>query len=254
MSTTDSRSLPRALADETLATLIDRLRLEEVLGPDGGPYLGLSSQTPPAPVGWVRVFHGATVQKVVNIGITVPHLGMDSHMIFAFTGAESAIPHFTLDAVLAPGMHAFHLDLIPRADLAAHLGYMDVTLGALTETFTEARQIEGLSPARLTPRQIALMSPWMLAFRATEEAFAKIRGPVSVYLQHWLGLLEKGLSPEILADLPGQELALRDRRHRASIFNPEVDPVWSRVERLVGTETGVRMREILMAQDKVRDR
>ena len=55
--------------------------------------------------------------------------------------------------------YAFHLDLIPRVDLGANLDYMNAVFNPLTGIFTEACAIEGLSPAEISPRQKALMSP-----------------------------------------------------------------------------------------------
>jgi hypothetical protein len=166
-------------------------------------------------------------------------------MIYAFTAPESPIPHFTLDAVLTGEHFAFHLDLIPRVDLGANLAYIDAIHHPLTSEFEAARRIEGLTPAQITPRQCALMSPWMLAYRADEHAFAAIHGPVSAYLEHWSRLVERGLPPELGAAFDAATLAGRDQLNRAAIFNPAVDPVWAQVERLLGAETGAHLREIL---------
>ena len=56
----------------------------------------------------------------------------------------------------------------------------------------------------------------------------------------------------VLTDLPGDVLALRDRRNRATLFNPQVDPVWLQVDRLVGAETSARIRDLLKTQEEVR--
>ena len=54
-------------------------------------------------------------------------------MIFAFSPLKSSIPHFTLDAItMGEGSNAFHLDLIPRVDMGAHLKYMDYMYGPIT--------------------------------------------------------------------------------------------------------------------------
>ena len=50
-----------------------------------------------------------------------------------------------------------------RVDLGAELEYMDETYGALTparEKYLKEHG-EGLSPAKLSLRQFAVMSPWM---------------------------------------------------------------------------------------------
>jgi hypothetical protein len=234
-------SLPQQLSLNTLEKIQTRCHMTEI----GAPYISFSSPMSPVPVGALRLFRGENVRKMVYIGLIVPSIGLDSHMIFAFTAPESPIPHFTLDSVLAGPHFAFHLDLIPRADLGANLTYMNAIFDALTPVFERARQIEGLTPAQLTPKQYALMSPWMLAYRANESAFERIQEPVNAYLEHWFHLVEHGLPVEAL---PAGELAERDRLNRAAIFNPSVDKVWAQVERLVGVEMGERMRGILCNQ------
>lgn len=199
------------------------------------------------PVGALRLFAGDVVAKLVYIGLTVPQFGLDSHMIFAFTPADSPLPHFTLDSVMnGPDNFAFHLDLIPRVDLGANLDYLFAVYDALNAPFEETARIEGLTPARLGPTQYAIMSPWMLAYRANASAFDAIAQPVDTYLRHWFGLLEHGLH-----DLPAYEaaaLAERDRLNRAAIFNPRVDRVWAQVDRLIGPDTSATLRDILKNQ------
>lgn len=234
-------SLPQQLAQATLDAITTRFGMDEV----GAPHLTLTSPINPAPVGALRLFTGEKVARLVYIGLVVPPIGLDSHMIFAFTPADSHIPHFTLDSVLAGPYFAFHLDLIPRADLGANLAYLNAVYDPLNPIFEEAKQIEGLTPAQLGPKQYALMSPWMLAYRANASAFAQIQAPVAGYLNRWFDLVEHGL-PETA--VPTGDMAARDRLNRAAIFNPEVDKVWAQVERLVGAETAERMRQLLREQ------
>jgi hypothetical protein len=247
-------SQPKDLADRTLGRIVERLRLVETKGSDG-PLLPLTSAM--GPVGAMRVFRpeaGGRVQKVVAVDLVVPPIGLDSHMIFAFTSARSPVPHFTLDAVQAPGAPAqgggylaFHLDLIPRADLGAYLGHLNAVFDPLTATFAEASAIEGLAAAAIGPRQRALMSPWMLANRASEAAFAAIGPVVDRYLDHWFSLVDGGVPEGGLDGLEGYGWEERDRRNRAAIFDPAVDPVWAQVSRLVGEPTSLRIRDELKA-------
>jgi hypothetical protein len=232
-------SLARELSMHTLDEIVGRFELRE----RGGPHL-------PLPVGGLRLFHGdAGVRRVVYIELVT--VGLDAHMIYAFTGAESPLPHFTLDAVHAGPGFAFHLDLVPRVDLAANRAYLDAIYEPLTQTFNAAREIEGLSAAHLAPRQRALMSPWMLAHRADEAAFRGVEAPVAVYLEHWSRLLADGLPESLTSRLHVVDLAERDRLLRAAIFDPEVDPVWDMVTRLVGAEVGEAMRTILRDPEAV---
>jgi hypothetical protein len=234
-------SLPQQLSLGTLDKIKTRFGLTEI----GSPYLSLSSPMSPAPVGSVRLFSGDKVHKMVYIGLVVPPIGLDSHMIFAFTKPESHIPHFTLDSVMAGAHFAFHLDLLPRADLGANLKYINAVFDNLTPIFDEAKKIEGLTPAQLGPKQYALMSPWMLAYRANESAFEQIQTPVNGYLEHWFNLVENG----VLADaIPSGEFAARDQLNRDAIFDPEVDKVWAQVDRLIGAEMSEKLRGILRNQ------
>jgi hypothetical protein len=232
-------TLAADLAFSTLDKLRERLNLEEV------ETIPLTSPMMPEPVGKVQVFSGDKISKAVYIGMSVPFIKLDSHMIFAFTDKDSYLPHFTLDSVNNDTTFAFHLDLIPRVDLGANLEYIDAVYGSLSEEFERAGKIEGLSKAHLNPRQLAVMSPWMLVNRAEEAAFKKIFDSVDFYLKHWFSLVENGVDVEVFAE----NLAERDRRNREIVFNPEVDKVWSQVDRLVGAEMSAKMREILKKQE-----
>lgn len=235
-------SLPQQLSLNTLDKIKTRFGLREI----GSPYLNLTSPMSPAPVGSLRLFSGNEIHKMVYIGLVVPPIGLDSHMIFAFTKPESHIPHFTLDSVMAGPYFAFHLDLIPRADLGANLKYLNAVFDNLTPIFEEAKKIEGLTPAQLGPKQYALMSPWMLAYRANESAFEQIQTPVNGYLEHWFNLVENGIPADAM---PSGDFAKRDQLNRNAIFDPEVDKVWAQVSRLIGEETSEKLRGILRNQE-----
>ncbi|MBY6210880.1 hypothetical protein KUV95_04895 [Microbulbifer agarilyticus] len=244
-------SLPESLANKTRDRLIETLGLKEVYGADNGPYLTLESHMPMAQgkVGEVRLYEGGPLQKVVTCALVVPQIGLDSHMLFAFTSSESAVPHFTLDSVGAGEHCAFHLDLVPRLDLGANLAYMDEVYTPLTETCTATRNMEGMSAAHLDIRQLAIMSPWMLVQRATKEAFAKIDGAVDAYLDHWFAVLEKGVSEKALEAVDSAALAERDRRNREIVFDPDVDKVWNQITGLIGAESSEALRGLLKAVD-----
>ncbi|GAA3203476.1 hypothetical protein [Actinocorallia longicatena] len=236
-------SLPRALFERTLAAVAetDALTLvhaEDLAGPMG-----------PDPVGRLEVRSGERLAKVVTISLAVPQIGMDSHMLFAFTPPGSAVPHFTLDSVEAGGYLAFHLDLVPRAELASHLEYVNAAFQPLTPAFERAGELFGASRAAIGPRQYAMMSPWMLVHRADEERFRQVDGFVDDYLGHWASLLAKGLPDEVTATLADTDLAARDARNRANLFSREVDPVWANVTRLLGEATTDRLRETLISAE-----
>jgi hypothetical protein len=201
----------------------------------------------PEPVGLVRIFKGdGVVAKAVYVGLTVPAIGLDSHMTFAFTRGDSPVPHFTLDSVQGQGSYAFHLDLIPRAELATHLKYVDWAHSPLTETYDEVEARPGLSKTAIGPRQFAMMSPWMLVHRADEDAFAGIEDAVKAYLAHWGELVAAPVPAEITDEVADTDLATRDARNRANIFSPDVDQVWAQVTRLLGEEASEAIRVQLL--------
>lgn len=239
-------SLAKTLCQNALNAIVERFSLTE----HGEPYKLLMSPMSPAPVGKVRMFSGDPVHKMVYIGVSVPPINLDSHMVFAFTAPDNPLPHFTLDSVLAGKHFAFHLDLIPRVDLGANLAYIDEVFQPLTASFDAAKEIKGLTPAHLSPRQYAIMSPWMLAYRAKDEdSFSQIEVHVDKYLAHWFDLLEKKLTVHTFENLDNHEFATRDQRNRDAIFNPEVDKVWSQMDRLLGAETSAELQELLRMQD-----
>lgn len=243
-------SLPRQLHELALSRIVDRYRLKEVHGEAGGPYLPFTCQAPfaeGADVGYMRLFRGAPLFQVATSTIVVPQIQLDSHMVFAFTPSASAVPHFTVDSVCAGEHHAFHLDLIPRLDLGANLDYMNEVFQPLTQICETGRAIEGLSRAELSPRQWAIMSPWMLAHRATEAAFQHVDKIVLAYQDHWFALLDKGVSGAALAHTSAEELAQRDRLNKSIIFNAEVDPVWRKITPLLGEEVVAKQMRVLQA-------
>jgi hypothetical protein len=244
-------SLPRDLCVGTVEDVVAHCGLAEVAGGDG-PFLTLSAApgVPFEATGQMRVFRGdGVVQKVVYVGLSVEKIGLDSHMVFAFTDPASALPHFTLDSVQGQGFYAFHLDLIPRVELGTHLQYMDAVYGPLTDTFDQVRAWDGLSATNLTPRQYAVMSPWMLVSRATEEAFKGMDAPVGAYRDHWYSVVDKGVGDDVLATVADVDLPARDAALRANLFSPEVDPVWGQVAGLIGTDASEALRAQLLTND-----
>ena len=238
-------SLSGSLCHGTLDTIVERGGLTEVTGPDGGPLLELTS-APFGDLGEARVFRGDRIAKAVYVGLAVPQIGLDSHMVFAFAPAGVPVPHFTLDSVFGQGTYAFHLDLIPRADLGTHLAYLDWAHTPLDATFEEVTGRPGLTRTAIGPRQFAMMSPWMLVHRADEEAFRGIDGAVKAYLEHWFALVEGEVPAEVAGDVADTDLAARDQRNRANIFSPDVDKVWAQVEQLIGIEQMEAVRGLLL--------
>ncbi len=244
-------SPPQALWQKTLNRIVERFGLAEVAAQDGGPWLPLYSQVPmyQGRVGQTRLFRGGPLFQVVTTNIVVPPMQLDSHMLFAFMPSASAVPHFTLDSVCAGDHHAFHLDLIPRVDLGSRLAYMDWCFTPLTPPHERGEAMDGLSRARLSPRQHAIMSPWMLAKRSTQAAFSQIDALVDDYLAHWFRLVAEGVPEQALDGIGRNELIERDRRNKAMIFNRDVDRVWDQITPLVGAQAAETQIELLRATD-----
>ncbi|MEV6162069.1 hypothetical protein AB0L71_09095 [Streptomyces sp. NPDC052052] len=240
--TTDPQSPPTALS----LRILDRLVAETDVTEIATPWSELTSNAFPGPAGSVRCFTGeGQVAAVVHISLVVAPIGLDSHMVFAFGADDGPLPHFTLDAVRTGDIHAFHLDLVQRADLAPNRAYTEQVYVPLTAAFEKAGEVTGFTAAHITPRQRALMSPWMLAHRADAAAFAEVGPLADTYLDHWLALAEN-FPAEAADEVKDSGLADRDHRMRSLLFSREVDPVWAQVDRLVGTDVADGLRSLLI--------
>jgi hypothetical protein len=236
-------SLVKSWSQEVSQQLVEKLELKESDSPKS--LRTLISPVSPAPVGEVREWRDTRrAYHLVYVGLTVPMIHLDSHMIFCFSAPQSYLPHFTLDAVKSGEHYAFHIDLIPRVELATNLEYTLKVYEPLTAYRDHGLSTEGLTPAQLKPIQFTVMSPWMLAHRATAGALDCMRLTAQKYLDHWLSLTQESWSsPSFHGDL---SLEKRDFLHRSNLFNKKVDPVWSQVERLLGTATSEGIRQLLV--------
>ena len=255
-------TLAQKISHQTLEQIITHFKLREVTATDGGPFLPLVAEKfGNASVGSFRLWDGGdSLLKMVYAGITVEAIGIDSHMLFAFTKPESLLPTFTLDSVftrMPPGadpnfpdggdMYAFHLDLVPRCDLGVNIDYLRKVYDPLTEIQAATLSSDGVFAAQLSPTQRAIMSPWMLAQRVSGEAYKTTVFPaVEKYLEHWLKLMDAGIDD--VATM-GEHGATRDAANRQLIFNREIDPVWNRIDMMLGSDTSDLMISVLQSQN-----
>ncbi len=245
------------LCVSTVESVVERGKLTEVLGADGGPFRILTNARSGAEVGELRIWEGTgAIRKAVYAGIWADVPGviqLDSHMVFVFADPDNAVPHFTLDSVERGDLdtHAFHLDLIPRVDMGTHLAYIDEVYEPILPAYDAGKSIDGLSAAEIGPRQRSIMSPYMLAYRATPEAYRQLDEYVTAYVDQFFTLAEKGLSEETTTQIADTDLARRDHENRALIFNPEVDRVWEHIVPLVGRENSELIRRNLAGNDLV---
>ena len=233
------------LAAGTLRQVVDGTGAREVLGPDGGPFLATAAAEG-EPSGVLRVFRSDDGLHVVATVLSVPARGVVTCMVFAFTPPGSALPHFTLDCANRGDGYAFHLDVLPRVELASHLDYLDEVYGPLTSWYERGCAVDGLAPTGTTRRQHALMSPWMLVHLADEPAFRAIAPVVAGYADVWLERVRAGLPDAVAATLADTDLAARDAAVRANLFSPSVDPVWGRVTAMVGEQAASVIRGQLL--------
>lgn len=244
------------LCMRTVDQVVERSKMTEVQGADGGPLAIITNARSGDQVGELRIWQGdGVVRKAVYAGIWAHVPGvitLDSHMVFVFTAPDSGVPHFTLDSVERGDLdtHAFHLDLIPRVDLGTHLSYIDEVYEPILAEYNAGKAIEGLSAAEIGPRQRAIMSPYMLAYRATPEAYKQLDAYVDAYLEQFLGLVERGLSEQTLSDIADTDLPVRDEGNRGLIFNTEVDAVWDHIVPLVG-RNGSELIRINLARNEL---
>jgi hypothetical protein len=232
-------SLATELSSRTLDRVVDGVGAREVLGADGGPFLDAQGESA---TGLLRVFRAPTGAKVVATTLSVPARGVVTCMVFAFAAPDSALPHFTLDCADRPDGHAFHLDLLPRVELATNVPYMDEVFEPLSPVYDAASALPGLSATGTTRRQFAMMSPWMLVHLADEASFRGIDDAVDAYADRWVELQAAGLTDSVARSVDGLDLAGRDAAVLANLFSPSVDPVWGRVSAMVGDEAAATIR------------
>ena len=232
------------LSARTLQRLVDGLGAVERTGADGGPVFTADTEHATASL---RV-HEAPGVRVVSTALSAKQRVHDTYGIFAFTAPDSVLPHFTLDCSDRADGNAFHLDLLPRVELATAVDYMDEAFEPLSPVFAAAGEIDGLTRTGNTRRQYAMMSPWMLVHLATREAFVAIEPTVQAYADHWLGLVERGLGADALAAVAatGTDVVARDALVRHNLFSPKVDPVWGRVEAMLGADNARTMQDLIV--------
>lgn len=243
----------REIVTRVLTTIVDRLGLVEAHGPDGDAMLAVHAAGGPLEgqrIGEFRVFTGADGLRVVYSALTIEAFGMDTHQVYAFTGAQSAVPHLFLDTAIAPnteGTFHFGLDLAPRVDLAASFAYSQAAFAGLETARADALADPEVGPVpSLGPLQWSLRSPWMVAAIVAPEVLPRLEPVTTAYVTRWLELVTEGLSADVVDAVSWQDLTHRDRLNREAMFSAAANPVWGLLDRLVGPDTAARMRELLL--------
>jgi hypothetical protein len=237
-----------------LDRLVTELALVEVTGDDGDAHLPLHAVGGPLDgmrIGEFRVYDGSGVRLVYS-RLSVDELGMDTHQVYAFTAADSPVPHLFLDTAISPNTEGtFHVgvDLVPRADLGASLDYTLEVYDSLTEPRAAALAAPGVMPVpSLGPLQWSLRSPWMVAAIVAPEDLGRLGDVITAYVDRWLALVGFGLTEAVADSVAWQDLPARDVENRHAMFSPRTNPVWILLDRLVGPESAARMRALLVGE------
>ncbi len=231
---------PEGICTRIAARLIEQLGCVDI-APDSPAWEDLNKEDGER-IGELRVYRGrGTVQKIVGSRFALDKPAIESHSLVVFTEPSSPVPHFVVDAVRFGGEASFHVDLLPKRDLAVSLPYVDCCFSALTAVKTELDQDEHLRAGVASPRQRAFLSPWM-AFYTHVPAYApNALRYVERYFAHWAELLRSD-APELK---PDPSIAARDRVMRRHVFSRELDPVWGMLDRAIGPATVDRLLEVL---------
>ena len=227
---------------------LDARAFDEQLGPAGGPLLSLAQATDASqPAGFLRLWSGSgLLDRMIHVRLQGDPV--DTHLFFIFGKAGSVMPHFHGQVVqFAADACVYNADLLPRLDPVDHPAYYQAVFGPITQAYWKATQKpeNACASAPGNPAIAAYLSPWSIgAGRPTNQAELERVGPqIDAYLAHYLALADSLDYPAPDADL----MRDRDRRHLACFFDENLDRrAWKGVYRLVGDETGQRIREILM--------
>ncbi|WP_101756801.1 hypothetical protein [Oceanicoccus sp. KOV_DT_Chl] len=249
-------SLAYRLCWDSINHIVERFKMKEVTGEDGGAYHPIMFARGGKEVGEQRVWMGQDgVFKLVYVGLVANPPGVDSHMMFAFTDKDNPAPHYTVDSVhLAHmGHYAYHCEVMPGVDIGANLNYVNHVYEPLSEYNKGLYGTEGfVKSEELGLRQWAFMSPWMLAGRAPDaESFDKLFHYIGKYREHWAQLIENGIPQDCLEGVDMSKIADRDYRNRCAAFNRDVDPVYNQLLPLMGQEEGDRQIQVLRCVDGI---
>jgi hypothetical protein len=208
-----------------LQDLADRLRDGLLATHDlievGAPYETFRLIGTGEPVGFVRVWTGRSIPKLVDSRLVVPALGIDSVMLHAFAPTDSAVPHLGSDVAGVDGRFSFNLDLTPRVDLALDPGYLDAVYEPVNAARDEAYAIDGAELVDIPLRLRAFSSPWIVGVSVTEDQLPAVERTYEQFLAHFNALLASGVSTTV-----GGDPSVRDRAQRRAQYDPANDEVW----------------------------
>lgn len=186
-------------------------------------------------LGELKIYRGiGPVDLVITTSLLAADNQLESYMCVALGKADTAIPHLVFDVVASEGHASFHIDLLPRVDVAVEADYIDAVyepLSAALDSFSanEAFQI-GFAPRSLR----AKFTPWTGLFSAlAPQLLCEGEDLIVSYTDHWLHLVETG----VVSSLDTAALQGRDQQHRAAIYQRSSDPLWAFLDGFIGEES-----------------
>ena len=156
--TTEKKLDPELVCTRVMARLIEEVGCV-VIAPDSPAWSDLGAEGA-ARAGELRVYRGrGRVQKIISSHLNLEATGVDAHTLVVLTQPESPVPHLVLDTVREGGRATVHVDLLPKRDLAVHPDYLQRCFEPLSESRQKVEDEPRFGPARIGPRQRALLSP-----------------------------------------------------------------------------------------------
>jgi hypothetical protein len=230
--TTDKKLDPELVCTRVMARLIEDVGCV-VIAPDSPAWSDLGVQGAER-AGELRVYRGrGRVQKIVSSHLNLGPAGVDSHTLVVLTHPESPVPHLVLDTAREGSRTTVHVDLLPKRDLAVSPDYLARCFEPLSEARQQVEDEALFAPSRTSFRQRALLSPWGAHFALESRHLQAAEAIIGSYLSHWVELLRSGAA-ELNA---APELAARDQLHRRIVFSRAADPVWSTLDRAIGSQS-----------------
>lgn len=235
-------------AERLVARVQSRLRLAERHGSGDEPYMLLRSIADGSSAGWLRLWaaeDASLADRLIHVRlVSAP---VDTQLVFLFGRAETAMPHFHGQVVqFGPDACVYNADIIPRLDPVDHPGYFHEVYGPVTRDYwkvaTDPKNVCSMAPAN--PAIAVYLSPWSIAAgRPTTRAeLERVTPAIDAYLDRCLALATELAYPAP----PAAQMRERDRRHMQAFHSDELDPrAWKGVYRILGEETGHRIKQVL---------
>lgn len=218
---------PEGIATKVIVRLIEELSCVSIT-PDSPAWQDIVSQG--RRVGELRVYRGrGRVQKIVTSSFAIGSPAVEGQSVFVLTDPSSPVPHFVLDSLQTGSRVTFHLDLLPKRDLAVSLPYLDRCYVPLSEVRADLDADARFAAAQLSRRLRSLLSPWNVAHTVDVNDLAVAQAFVDRYVTHWASLL-RGDGKEFES---APEIAWRDVQHRQLLFRRGVDPLWDVLDGLL---------------------